>query len=485
MDLFFSEVFGVSKDALEAAGALDITFVGDLPLFVDPFLLFNSDNPDYRQLHANILRYLRRLKELAAQPGVPAGVVSALFRFKEVKQTWLGYSQTGNVGSGLGADFAEALLRGLTSIFANFGSEKITRAAHLEKLCLIGPGVGRDRISDFTTNLIKGFLAKYTEEFCKSHVRVSDCRKVAVSKAVFNYETNTWEPRQFVLPFFGKDFVLLTPKNILTRDDTWINRRDLLEDLQDVVESCENEQLRDQLNAYLFSKLSADPGKDETRAACSGFLAEHPEVVDYYIRFKEDHGDEAVSRSSAEVSFVQRVFIDEARSLVARLEHETLFYSTSRKTYAEAHQRLAFLKDVIENKGGHRIFWDGSEPIRREQDVHILYRLVWIGTKADVSREVNDGRGPVDFKVSLGAADKTLVEFKLASNSKLKQNLASQTDVYEKASDAPVSIKAIFFFTEAQLARVNGILGQLNLTGSKDVVLIDARRDNKPSGSLA
>jgi hypothetical protein len=52
-----------------------------------------------------------------------------------------------------------------------------------------------------------------------------------------------------------------------------------------------------------------------------------------------------------------------------------------------------------------------------------------------VSREVNDGRGPADFKASRGALDKTIVELKLASNSKLEQNLQKQTEAYEKASD--------------------------------------------------
>ena len=31
-------------------GALDISVVSDLPLFVDPFLLFNSENAEYQAL---------------------------------------------------------------------------------------------------------------------------------------------------------------------------------------------------------------------------------------------------------------------------------------------------------------------------------------------------------------------------------------------------------------------------------------------------
>ena len=67
-------------------------------------------------------------------------------------------------------------------------------------------------------------------------------------------------------------------------------------------------------------------------------------------------------------------------------------------------------------------------------DAHILYRLTWFATTSDLSSEVNNGRGPVDFKASRGSADKTLVEFKLASNPQLKKNLLNQVDVYKKAS---------------------------------------------------
>jgi hypothetical protein len=78
-----------------------------------------------------------------------------------------------------------------------------------------------------------------------------------------------------------------------------------------------------------------------------------------------------------------------------------------------------------------------GERIRRESDLQLLFRLTWFGTPADVSREVNDGRGPVDFKVSVGVFDKSLVEFKLASNSKLRANLEKQVPIYQKASESP------------------------------------------------
>ena len=76
----------------------------------------------------------------------------------------------GNAGTGLGTRFAGSLHRGLQTVFSNFGDEEIVRSSHLEKLCLIEDGVGRDSVSDFTTNLIKEYLLEYTESFAVAHI---------------------------------------------------------------------------------------------------------------------------------------------------------------------------------------------------------------------------------------------------------------------------------------------------------------------------
>jgi len=146
---------------------------------------------------------------------------------------------------------------------------------------------------------------------------------------------------------------------------------------------------------------------------------------------------------------------------------------------------VMFFKDAIENKGCHRIFYVKGQPIEREEDLHILYRMTWFASESDVTREANDGRGPVDFKISKGRKDKTLVEFKLASNSQLKRNLQKQVEIYQKASDAKTAIKVIVYFSADERTRVDEILKDLKLTGHKNIVLVDARSDNKPSGSKA
>lgn len=140
--IYFSDVFKVEPSLLDKHGAFNISLVTDLPLFIDPFLLFNSKKRTYRDLHDRIIGYLRFLRDRAERGDLSTALIDAWFRFSEVSQTWLGFSQSGNRGSGLGRDFAVALHQNLHRLFADFGHETVTRSSHLEKLCLIKGGVG-------------------------------------------------------------------------------------------------------------------------------------------------------------------------------------------------------------------------------------------------------------------------------------------------------------------------------------------------------
>lgn len=55
--VYFSDIFNVDESILESYGAMNISLLNDIPLFIDPFLLYASEKPEYRQLHENILDY--------------------------------------------------------------------------------------------------------------------------------------------------------------------------------------------------------------------------------------------------------------------------------------------------------------------------------------------------------------------------------------------------------------------------------------------
>lgn len=481
----FSDFLEVSRQTVEQYGAFDISLLADLPLFVDPFLLFNSKKQKYQQLHDQMIDYLRFLRDKSATQTLDAALIRAWYIFPEVKQNWLGFAASGNRGRGLGQKFAEALHRNLAQLFKSFGNESVTKGSHLEKLCLIRDGVGRDNISDFTNNLILGFLLNYTERFAKDNIKPELRREFAIKKVRFNYGTETWESATFDLPCINNDYVLLTPRDILTKDDTWINRTDLVHDFQRIPDAIPNDQLRGEVNNYFRKILPREPKLTDERSAAAATILQYPQLIDYYIKFKEENGAKAENISTQKVAISKQLYLDQFRQLPELLWLNTSFYQVLGVSYKEASQRVQFLKDVIENKGGHKIFYLNGQPIEREADLHILYRMTWFASEADVTREANDGRGPVDFKVSKGSNDKTLVEFKLASNSQLKRNLKNQAAIYEKASDAERTIKVIVYFTEVEKKHVEEILKELKMSGDPDIVLIDARNDNKPSGSKA
>ena len=491
--VYFSDYFKVDKEVIERYGAFNISLVTDLPLFIDPFLLFNSKKPQYRKLHDDIIKYLRFLKDKSITQSIGSGTLKAWYTFREVEQNWLGFSAIGNRGSGLGTDFAKALNRNLINVFDTPGQKQVTQGSHLEKLCLIKDGVGRDNISDFTTNLIKGFLLEYTQTFALQHISQDLRATFRIERAYFNYTTESWEERTFELPKFGSSFVILTPKALLTKDDTWINKADLIKDFEQIPTMIDDDELRFKVNNYFLSQLSLNPEREgkkptqkEREAAAAGTLQEFPSVlIDYYIKLKEDQGDKATSISGEKVAFSEGFFIENVQQCIAGLQ-KIGFYLPTANSYEEARKKINDLKGYIENNDGYRLFYYKGKRIQGEKELQLMFGLICHNsTLSDVNREPNNGRGPVDATLSRSRLDKTLVEFKLASNKKLEQNLQKQVEIYQKANGTQLSFKVIVYFNEDELLKVNAVLNKLGITGKPHIILIDARNDNKPSASNA
>ena len=292
--------------------------------------------------------------------------------------------------------------------------------------------------------------------------------------------------QKYYLPSYNNDYVLLTPKAMLTRDDTFINRTDMIRNLQAIAPSISDDALRFELEMYfrdVLNKKKKQMSQKEKNSVATKLIAQYPELIDYYMKYKEDNEKEATSISQEQVKEVERLFNNQIAKLIELLNENTEFYYNIPDTHDEAKQRVIFLKHVIEDQDGYKLFYANGKPIKREADLQVIYRLVWYGTSLDVNREVNNGRGPVDYKISYGKKNATLVEFKLASNSKLKQNLAKQVEVYKAASETRRSIKVILYFSEMEYNKICNILNDLDMASNEDIILIDARNDNKESAS--
>jgi hypothetical protein len=482
--IFFSAYFSVRRDDLDSYGAFDLNLLADVPLFVDPFLLFNSSRATYQELHRNILTYLRYLKSLARED-LSRAVIKDLFRFQEVSQNWFGYCKLGNKGQGLGEDFARALRAAIGMVVANDGESFGTASSHLEKVSLIQPRVGLDKISDFTTNLIKEYLVDFTEEFAREHLDPSKCARVMVKRIRFDYRTETWVDEVRYLPMFGAEYVLLTPTDILVHEETWINYGDMLQRYPEIAEAVDDDILRDKMNRYFYGALGKKDAKSDIDAARASTFRALPELIDIYIRLKEESGEGAVAVSEEELAKLRTIFVDVLSGLIqAFWDQPDMASRPPANSFEEAKYRCGVFKKWVEDKDGWRSLND-ARGHASEAEVQRLIFLTLQASDFDVNREVNNGRGPVDFKVSSGARDSSLIEVKLASNSSLQRNLERQVEIYKRANETKEAVKLIVFYNEAEQHKVERILKALDLLDSDSVVLVDARGDNKPSGSKA
>jgi hypothetical protein len=494
--VYFTEFFKIKEETLDEYGAFNISLINDLPLFIDPFLLFGSKKPEYIKLHENILLYLTFLKSKSSIGKATEAEIKSWYKFSEVKQNWLGYSVTGNGGSGLGDKFGRAMSSNMHIVYDDLNNETVTTSSHIEKVGLFQLGVGKDNISDFSCNLIKSYLLEYTENFAKKYLDKSQVKEINVGKVYFDYKFQRWMSKSFTLPFYKNDFVLLSPKDLLTKDDNWINIHDLRGNFVSICNGIPNDQLKNEINNYFRSQLPAPvltgkgrnkkykkPSNKDFSIAVNETIQMFPSILNYYIKTKEENKVGAKNISEEKVQEVEEMFKVNVMKLISQLIEKTQFYEIKPETsFKEAIERVNFLKDVIENNDGYKLFYFKGQPIKREADLQVIYRLTWFSSPLDVNREVNNGRGPVDYSVSNGANDKTLVEFKLASNSKLKMNLENQVKVYEKASRTKKSIKVILYFDNSELSKINSILKELELEKDESIILIDAG-DNKPSAS--
>ena len=229
-----------------------------------------------------------------------------------------------------------------------------------------------------------------------------------------------------MLPWHAGDYVILTPCEVLTQDEAWINQGDMLEPVLPT-------------SAVVAGRRAARPGQrpflrgfnersteNERKAAALRTIEKFTELIDHYIKWKEEHAAEAHVVSSQKVQETHKQFVENIRALVLEHLSGTELYERG-DSYDETLQRVKYLEHVIEDNDGYRVFYVDGKPVKRESDLHTMFRLTWYATAFDVNAEVNNGRGPVDYKVSKGKQNASLVEFKLASNSSLDATWRSRS----------------------------------------------------------
>ncbi|MGB9927809.1 MAG: hypothetical protein ACPK85_05325 [Methanosarcina sp.] len=167
------------------------------------------------------------------------------------------------------------------------------------------------------------------------------------------------------------------------------------------------------------------------------------------------------------------------------LEIEELNFNDNEKDFLKIIDKIIVdFKNLVENRG-YRLLWDEYGNPRDEESCQILFDIYakkyCQNVGIDLTREVETGRGPVDFRLSSNAHFTAHVEFKKESNSKLSHGLTKQLPTYMSSEDAKIGFFVIFDFGTRDISKLKNDLEaqRIELERDKEIILrvvyIDAR----------
>lgn len=188
----------------------------DIPLYMDPFLLWKSPSQQDNALHGSITNSFNYLGKLFTKNEDEA--ISTLKEISECDEVGLGNSK-----SKRGKRIGDKMARSILSTFEDIPQIQDNGFTHFELLQLLIEDFSKDRVSDISCNLLKSFLIDYTIQQCtkfsipteNTEIQFFDNRKLKFLDEQVNLPVNpnTKEP------------ILLLPKRWL-RFIPWINFED-------------------------------------------------------------------------------------------------------------------------------------------------------------------------------------------------------------------------------------------------------------------
>lgn len=424
----FSEHYGINPSELENRGVLDPTLNVDTRLFIDPLLLEHSQHGEiatggratYEQHFGSIIKFLKRVRT-HSDSDVAWRTAARLLSFPEIKWTCLGYGARSVSGSGSGNNMTIQYIATAWQI-VDLGIEDPDLFA---AMALFEEGVGADRISDMTTNVILGDLLAFNERIL-SELKVPRAKKELRLRNGKTYKASLPEN-----PFIGGgEPVILVPCDIL---------RDLpiVTDWADIADAAsENAHLRTQVNESIARlwEVRSRVNKGEIRNwALSNKTAF--ETFMKMIRAVSPTCYDISSDPSGEV-FWRRYLTELAEKHPLSITAPSVMdISGVESVVNQIIEQFQFL--IEERRLSEELYHNGlPRPERSAQ--RLFFAVAHAYCKAnnlDLTPEAETGNGPVDFKVSSGFSGRVLVEIKLSRNTKLVKGYTRQLETYKTAEE--------------------------------------------------
>jgi len=192
----------------------------DIPLYVDPFLLWKSPSQQDNSLHTMLVNTFNGIGYLYSKKR-DESILNSFINLTECNEVGLGDSKK-KTGKRIGIKTANDLL----SLYNNIPQLTKYGFQHFEEIQLLVNNISKDRVSDITCSILKSFLIDYTTEQCVNYnipmskviIHVFDTKKLRIieEEAYLPVQPNDNRP------------ILFVPKRWL-RYIPWVNYDDYFE----------------------------------------------------------------------------------------------------------------------------------------------------------------------------------------------------------------------------------------------------------------
>lgn len=201
----FKEKYNI-KDEVEF---IDIELETDSKLFVDPYLIYISNDEFSNNCSNKIVNYFEQLLKLAILKDKGNGykIVKYLQENNEVR---FGYS----LGKPLGKGFGKNKGKELFDILCKSKAVRTGMISDIFDASIMLDKVGYDKISDLTINIILEDLILFTQKQCKMYN--VPLESVRLRRPVWNSEKNNWINIETInLPVHDGKPIILVPNNFV------------------------------------------------------------------------------------------------------------------------------------------------------------------------------------------------------------------------------------------------------------------------------
>ena len=449
----------------------------DTKIFIDPFLLYSLERDEFAGSHSEVISFFNLVFQfIARSKGDKSNIfwrrATNLLLFPEAEEFCIGYASQSTKGAGSGLGFAKIIAEALWEAVESGKTE----LKHFEEVGILREGIGADRISDITATILKKRFSDYTQRICSFYKLPMN--EFIARRGVFDPKLERWMPIKYLAPYnrYNQKPILLTPRRFL-RDLPTISANDFW----DYCWYNENESLRDD--------YSADITKNVDKQTIVSFAINHPDIRDRYLQKVEERKPEPYDLNKDKKGYIQ--WYDSTAKYCIENPHLEKIDSLDKLSKILD----SFLKEFVnyvENNSGWKLLWNDNGVAKGEEAAQLLFlgiiKHYCKANNIDISKEVNIGRGPVDFKVSIGYALRALIELKLAKNTKFWNGLKKQLIKYLDAEGITVGYFVVVTYNEEDIKRLNNIHDITSALSKKvnyklKTIIVDAS-NNKLSASI-